>query len=219
MAGTDGWEWPAEPARTFAAWCDSAELHVALKAGWRCRIVDRLLYTDADPLSRWVTGIVKARETATPLAGRAWRNILLTAIGALHGRPHRVTRQVPLHQSHLAGSNRARVEGDWIVWDTDNPSPWPAMSHPEWSAGIWGRQRARLLSGPQQTGALHLTDGTDVVAFRTDALYVTGRQPAWEQADDGRPGRLTYRGGTTSPLPAPGTVRELLTTKQGWHLT
>lgn len=207
------WRYPAQPGEAFYTWADGAELFMAERHGWRFTVLRQLRLTDskANPLGGWADRLVKARDAcALPLAAKACRSILLKTVGTLHGRPHTITKTV--HRSEArAIPDEADVDeyGDQLVYTVQAGQAWPAMCHPEWSAGVWARCRARLLSGPGGTGALHLQAG-EVVAFRTDAVYVTARQPSWEAADDGATGRLQYRGGTTEPLPAPTTTAALL---------
>jgi hypothetical protein len=140
------------------------------------------------------------------------RSLVLHAVGAFAARAHRVTRTVPVER---AGEVPAGVApsildvpgGRLLTWDeTQELSPWALnLSHPEWSAAIWARARVRLLAGPGGVGALALPPGT-VVAFRTDALYVTGaaRELVRTWPDDGRPGRFRVEldSSTTAPWPA-----------------
>ncbi|WP_276615824.1 hypothetical protein [Streptomyces sp. A0592] len=55
-------------------------------------------------------------------------------------------------------------------------------------------------------GALHAPPGS-VVAFRTDAVYLTGPQN-WPY--HGQPGDYLYKGHLAGPVPAPTTEDELL---------
>lgn len=223
-ASQTGWEYPAEPGRTFSGWWDGAEVAIALAHGWAFRFHTALVfnpYTGRGPLDTWAQRLVAVRErlamltrgaageeTPAMLAFNAVRAILLHAIGALHGAPHKATRSLPIEQAGdvPADARDLRVEHDRIVWAEYGGAGWPELSHPEWSAAIWARARARLLHGPLETGALHVPAG-DVLAFRTDALYLAS-DPAW--ADDGRPGRLRRRAVIAGPLARPGSHAELL---------
>ncbi|MCZ9340302.1 hypothetical protein NGM37_21325, partial [Streptomyces sp. TRM76130] len=77
-------------------------------------------------------------------------------------------------------------------------------AHPEWAAAIWSAARAALLTQRHRdddtyAGALHTLPGT-VVAFRTDALYLT--QPHdWPYHH--QPGDYLLRGRLTGPVTAP----------------
>lgn len=211
------WRYPSEPGETFSTWCDGAELAVALAQSWPVTIRERLLFPSLPgkgPLDNWAAKLVKIRdqveaaggaEAALVMAGL--RALLLHGIGAFHGRGHLVTHSLPLDRAAEvpAAAVGARVEGDRVVWGESTGQRWAAMAHPEWSAAIWSRARARLLHGPQATGALHRRG--EVVAFRTDALYLTERQ-RW--TDDARPGRLRLVRYHHGRLPWPASNSELL---------
>ena len=233
--GSRLWEYPAERGRTFSTWCDGAELQIVLRAGWDVRILERLLWADGPgrgPLDTWSQKLVTVRNgleangrnhpdyaDISRLAAYGVRALLLHGIGSFHGRPHTVTqyRRTDDPGTIPAGATNVRLEGDWIVYtvatadtlDTATPdTSWRArLSHPEWSAAIWARARARLVSGPQSTGALNRTAG-EVVGFRTDAIYFTARQ---DWPDDNRPGRMRLkRALTEGPYPWPASGRELV---------
>ena len=73
------------------------------------------------------------------------------------------------------------------------------MSHPEWSAQVWGRARARVLWAP--TAVAHTYAGAltipaaQLVSIYGDAVMTT-REPEWAapRFDDGKPGRLRVKG-------------------------
>lgn len=226
----DGWAYPSEPGETFTTWADGAELHVALAHGWGVEPFEAIVWDGHDgvspPLDAWAKRLVSARDVLvmrtarTPngpglpvpigrMAAAGVRAILLHAVGAFHGARHRVTRSVPIEQAHEvpADARDMRVEGDRVVWAEHQAAAWPELAHPEWSTAIWARARARLLSGPGGTGALHVP-ARDVLAFRTDALYLTGEPPAWP--DDGRAGRLRVVRRVVGSLATPRTHAELL---------
>lgn len=212
MSG-DGWEYPTEGVHE--TWADGAELLVAEKHGWTFDVLERLLLADgkADPLRRWADRLVAAREAvSTDEARSALRSILLHGLGALHGRPSTVTK-VTAADEVPADAELVRVEGDRVVWTAAGATAkWAAMSHPEWTSAVWARARARLLDGPRGVGALHVPR-SDLVAFRTDAIYLAGRRPDWEHADDGKPGRFRLVGHTVGPMAGPTTSAELLRLK------
>lgn len=233
------WSYPHEPGADLETWCDGAELHLAVKHGWALEIRERLLFPNvAKPLDLWADKLTRARralelhrtgagpgfKSGTPdhrhleLAESALRAVLLHGVGAFHGREHLATHMVPLADAHLvpATAIRPRRAGrahEWIVYGEATGQRWPQLAHPEWSACVWGRARARLLSAPRGHGALNRAPGTEVVAFRTDAIYLTGRQSRWEQTDNGRAG--SYRRKRTLPATElgadwPRSNRELL---------
>lgn len=217
VADGDGWEYPT--AGTHDTWADGAELLVAERHGWRFDVVERLLLADpkADPLRKWADRLVGAREAVEHDRARAGlRSILLHGLGAMHGRPSTTTRVTPVEQSDTipAGADVHRVDGDHIVWSPDGAgATWEAMSHPEWTSAVWARARARLLAGPGGVGALSVPRA-QLVAFRTDAIYVTGTQPTWDAADDGRAGRFRLVHHQTGPLPGVTTSAHLLAIKR-----
>lgn len=209
------WSYPHEPGAELETWCDGAELHLATKHGWELEIRERLLFPNvAKPLDLWADKLTRARRAleldreagrdpaVLELTEHALRAVLLHGIGAFHGREHLATRMVPLADAHLVPATairprRAGRRHEWIVYGETTGQRWPQLAHPEWSACVWGRARARLLHAPRGHGALNRAPGTEVVAFRTDAIYLTGRQPAWEHTDNGRAG--SYRRKRTLP--------------------
>lgn len=229
--GRDGWRFPARPGERFDTWCDAAELRLAFRHGWSIDVVSSLTFPRTSAaLRRWASALVDLRARCTvvgsegdysqrvvDLAQRAVRQMLLTAIGAFQGRPHRVTVEAPITDTPPPNMpfERVRIEGDRWQWYEDRPTRWPEFAHPEWCATIWGRGRARLLEGPAgdraghrlHAGCLHLAPGSRVVALRTDAIYVDRWQP-WN--DDGAPGRFRLVRFTHKPISAPRTATELL---------
>lgn len=215
--GARSWAWPT--AGTWDTWAGGAQLQVAARAGWAFQVTERLLLADgkANPMGGWADRIVRAGDSATGLVRKGLRMMLIATIGTLYGQPFTTTKVIPASEvgSVPAGADVRRLGGNRLSVELEAGQAWPAMAHPEWVAGIWDRGRARLLSGPGATGALHL-DGGRIVAFRNDALYVTQRQPAWELADTGRPGQLTYKGGRSDLMPAPADLPGLLTQRTAW---
>jgi hypothetical protein len=220
------WRYPARPGEQFTTWADGAELRLAFREGWEIAILERFLFPRReDPLRTWAEAMIRIRRrilqreapdeiVADVLAGRAVRHMILTTIGAFQGRPHKVTEAAPLESAaaEAAPLARARIEDDWLLWSRDDPARWPGLAHPEWCSTIWGRARARLLEAPTgipdvKAGALHLAPGSRVIAFRTDAIYTTGRQ-AWP--DDGREGRFRLVAQSHGPIPTPRTATALL---------
>lgn len=220
----EGWHYPNAPGSSWETWADGAELLIAERNGWAFQVHERLLFDTATPLDQWSKRFVKLRQVVAhqaavgvvpdavaQLVSAAVRNVLLHAIGAFHGGRHVVTMAAPVSEADQvpAGARNVRLVGDAIVWGEPMPQRWAELAHPEWSAAIWARARARLLAGPRGVGALAVP-ASAVVAFRTDALYVTERQPSWEAADDGGAGRLRPKRVVPGPLPAPRSHVELL---------
>lgn len=235
--GSRLWEYPAERGRTFSTWCDGAELAIVYACGWDVRILERLLFpipegSPRGPLDTWAQKLTSLRvELSTrgvtrpefarvaALVGQAVRALLLHGIGSFHGRPQTHTEYRPVTSTTPIPdrARNARVDSDWLVYelDAEETTSWrAALSHPEWSAAIWSRARARLLSGPGETGALHRAG--EVVGFRTDAIYLTQRQ-TWH--DDGRPGRFRLRRVCdTGPYPWPANGTELVALRNSGRL-
>lgn len=237
-AERDGsWSYPAEPRTTFATWCDGAELRLAYDHGWRVTVLERILFpwppypalsrrsgqtTRRGPLDVWAPRLASLRASAAandPMVANALRMIVLTGIGALHGRGHRTTHVVAIDNAGEVPADVDDVErvDDWLVYTEGerDAARWGAMSHPEWSAAIWGRARARLLDAPgftraDRTGALHVP-AANVLAFRTDAVWLYNHDPGWR--DDGRLGRYRHAAHLEG-VPLPRTARELDTIRK-----
>ena len=223
-----GWRWPRRPGERFDTWADGAELLVAQRHGWHFSVVEALTfptYRGAGPLDQWSKKLRELRETARNLAavgardegvvelvGHAIRAMLLHAIGGFHGTPHRVTRAVPIDEPEKVPAGvHFRLEGSVLAWAEVRPPAWPEMVHPEWSAAIWARARARLVDAPDGAGALHVPF-SEVVGFRTDAVYLTA-PASWP--DDGKAGRYRVKSHVLGPLRAPANQLELLALRDG----
>lgn len=223
-ARDDPWRYPSEPGAQFETWIDGSELKVARDHGWRVDVLDGLAFTTSKlrPLDTWAKHLRAARDACErradvapevrALARGSFRLMLIATIGAMLGAPRTITRALP--RARVAEVPRDAVTkraGDLLIWTETAGSAWPAMSRPEWSACIYGRCRARLLDAPTadratRAGALHVPAG-DVLAMRTDALYLAGAPPAWP--DDGRAGLFTVRADVAGPLDAPRSTDEL----------
>lgn len=217
--GAEGWTWPVS-RKWMRGWVDGAELLVAVRWGWEVRVKRHVCWPrpqGGGPLKAWAATLVEARDHARLFGGRpselaqaGLRAILLTTVGVLHGRAHTHTK---VGDEPEPGAKRARMEGGQWVWQTDArkvEAARPEFAHPEWSAAVWARCRARLLDARgakgERTGALHV-DPASIVAFSLDALYLTD-DPGW--TDDGRVGRLRRRANHEGPMAAPASRAELL---------
>lgn len=236
--GSQLWAYPATPGEEFETWVDGAELHVAHQHAptWadEIRIVERLVWPPHEgkgkgPLDTWADKIKRCRADLqraaehhpriASLAANGARALLLHGVGSFHGRPRALTHFAPVDDKVTRvppNAKNVRLEGDWLIWQTDAAPPEPGswrwqLSHPEWAAKIWARCRARLLAAPLATGALYRTAG-EVVAFRTDAVYMTARQ---EWPDDQRVGHFRLKRAVDGPLPWPMNARELLELRDG----
>ena len=225
------WRYPHDPGEEFTTWVDGAELHLAGRCGWSPLIAEALVwprYTGKGPLASWANALIGLREQlAEPsrvhqLARAAVRNLVLHTIGSLHTSSHTVTRFAPtLQEVPPAFLRVARPEAGQYAYPVELPARWAQMQHPELSAAIWGRVRARLMAGPGRTGALHATGATGattgshrnelgssvVLAFRTDAIYTTHPQN-WP--DDGAAGRFRLKVHHRGPFPTPRTHADLI---------
>ena len=214
-----GWSWPSAPGSTGSTWCDGVELALAIEHGWDVKIRERVYWPERGrPLDAWARRLVELVPTdgppeLRPLVRAGVRAIVLHGIGALHGRGYRVSRSssspidVPRGVDAVYFDDAAGV----YSWSEDRGQRWPELAHPEWTAAVWARARARLLSCPtgagrDRAGMLHVAPSS-LVACRTDAVYMTA-DPGW--SDDGRVGRLSRRYCKRTLAPWPTSHAELL---------
>lgn len=230
--GDRAWDYPHTPGTTFTTWAGGPELYTALTnphQPWHIEILDGLLWKDGKPLDDWSTRLKDSwtqlgaqaelhadptQRTAAHLASRAVRSLLLYGIGSFAQRPRTVTGTTPrTHERDLpADAEIIAFDENTITWQRPTGFARDPHAHPEWAAHIWSSARAALLTQRHRednthAGALHTPPGT-VIAFRTDALYLTQPQN-WPY--HGRPGDYLNKGHLTGPLPAPHTEDELLT--------
>ncbi|MER7973097.1 hypothetical protein ABTX35_29560 [Streptomyces sp. NPDC096080] len=240
--GDRAWHYPAAPGTTFTTWAGGPEIHTALTnpiQPWKIEILDGILWEDGRPLDDWAK---KLKETwtnlsaqahfqgdaqqarAAHLASRAVRSILLYGIGSFAQRPRMVTGTTPrtLERDVPPDGEIIGFDDELITWQKPTGFARDPNAHPEWAAAIWSAARAALLTQRHRdddtyAGALHTPPGT-VVAFRTDALYLT--QPhTWPYHH--QPGDYLLRGRLTGPVPAPTSEEELLALRDAGraHLT
>ncbi|MFF9127966.1 hypothetical protein ACF09J_32720 [Streptomyces sp. NPDC014889] len=230
--GDRAWHYPAAPGATFTTWAGGPEIHAALTnplQPWKIEILDGILWDDGKPLDDWAK---KLKETwtnlsaqahfhgdaqqarAAHLASRAVRSILLYGIGSFAQRPRMVTGTTPrtLERDVPPDAEIIAFDDELITWQKPTGFARDPNAHPEWAAAIWSGARAALLTQRHRdedtyAGALHTPPGT-VIAFRTDALYLTQPQN-WPHHH--QPGDYLLKGHLTGPLPAPTTEEELLT--------
>ncbi|MCQ4044756.1 hypothetical protein ACFOSC_32980 [Streptantibioticus rubrisoli] len=229
--GERAWHYPKSPGTTFTTWAGGPEIYTALTnplTAWKIEILDGILWEDGKPLDDWSKKLkdcwtrltTKAtmhgdenHRTAAHLAARAVRAILLYGIGSFAQRPRTVTGTTPRHLERDVPPDAEIIGFDdhTITWQRPTGFARDPHAHPEWAAGIWSAARAALLSQRMRdddtyVGALHVPAGS-VIAFRTDALYLTAPQN-WPY--HGQPGDYLYKGHLTGPLPAPTTEEDLL---------
>lgn len=222
------WEWPAVPGSTFTSWCSASELAVAVQHGWRCDVIEGFHFDEGKPLNTWKDKIVRIWENETRTAGMppivrtlvrsAARMMILSTVGAFASRSHPITRTVPVTADvKLPEDAPIREVNGMYIWE-ERPARTEWMertSHPEWSAEIWGRCRARLLEAPTGTpgvkaGALHVPPGC-VIGMRTDGITLAG-DPGWP--DDGAPGRFRLKGRMRGAFEWPTSDAELSALKR-----
>ncbi|MEU7640790.1 hypothetical protein AB0C11_32750 [Streptomyces sp. NPDC039016] len=233
--GERAWHYPATPGTTFTTWAGGPEVYTALTnplTPWKIEILDGLLWDDGKPLDDWSKKLKDAWATLTAqaslhgdpnqrhaahLASRAVRALLLYGIGSFAQRPRTVTGTTPrtAERDVPADAEIIGFDDDTITWQRPTGFARDPNAHPEWAASIWSGARAALLSMRMRednthVGALHTPPGT-VVAFRTDAIYVTAPQN-WPY--HGQPGEYLNKGHLTGPIPAPTTEDELLTLRE-----
>lgn len=206
----EGWEYPAEPGRTFETWCDGSEVHAAVSHGWHVDVLERIEWTEGKPLNRWRDKLVDAyNATENPLVRKAIRAMLLFAIGAFASRVHPVSHQLPIHRAGevppTALPNTVSMVDDMVVWQEPGTlSPWQkAMQHPEWSACIWGRTRAAMVRA-----ALH-EPRANLIGFATDALYVAAPGTSFGADNGQKIGALRIKGQLSTPVDMPTTWPEV----------
>lgn len=229
--GDRAWHYPATPGTNFTTWAGGPEIHTALSnpAGpWRIEILDGILFDDGKPLDDWSKKLKDAwasltaqaglngdptQRTAAHLASRAVRAILLYGIGAFAQRPRTVTGTTPrTHERDVPpDAEIIGFDDQTITWQRPTGFTRDPNAHPEWAAHIWSSARAALLSQRHRdddtyAGALHASPGS-VVAFRTDAVYLTQPQ-SWPY--HGQPGDYLNKGHLPGPIAAPTTEDELL---------
>ncbi|MFG2994529.1 hypothetical protein ACGFZK_35410 [Streptomyces sp. NPDC048257] len=230
--GDRAWHYPSTPGTTFTTWAGGPEIYTALAnpiQPWKIEILDGLLFDDGKPLDDWSKKLKEAwsrlaaqaqlhgdpaQRTAAHLASRAVRAILLYGIGSFAQRPRMVTGTTPrtMERDVPTDAEIIAFDHDHITWQRPTGFARDPYAHPEWAAGIWSGARAALLSQRMRAdntfvGALHTQPGS-VVAFRTDALYLTAPQN-WPHHN--QPGDYLNKGHLTGPIPAPTTEDELLT--------
>jgi hypothetical protein len=189
--------WPSRPSKFwYTAYVCSEELRLALDNNWSVQIKERWLFSEGDgqaqdPLRNWISSLRELREGCTDeresadlgrLLRGAIRAICIKAIGSLHRKGRYLIIETPI-------ARIADVPADAeVVWRTDShirwrrPIPLDAnmahFAHPEWSAYIWGRARAKLAKK-----ALELPREA-IIALRSDALALTF-DPDWRGTKPG----------------------------------
>ncbi|MFC8722884.1 hypothetical protein [Kitasatospora sp. NPDC057198] len=204
------WTYPRRPGERFTTWASGSELSLARQWKWRIQVHEGFHFKEGKPLNDWKTNLTELylytenRDDISPdlrrLVQGALRMLVLTSVGAFAARSHPVTKSIPAtRQNRKVPPEDApvRVVGGHYVWtELGERSHWSQLTdHPEWSAEIWARCRARLLEAPTadksvRAGALHVPPGT-VLAMRTDGISLAC-DPGW--TDDGTVGLYRLKG-------------------------
>lgn len=215
--------WPSRPSTYwYTSYCCAEELRLALEQKWPISIKERWLFDAGDtiaqdPLRRWIERLRKLRDDASqegplaPLLRAAIRSLCIKAIGGLHRKGRYQVIETPINRLDLIPDDAE------IVWQSGNSVRWrkpipldPAMAHfahPEWSAYIWGRARARLAKA-----ALQLPREC-IIALRSDAIALTAEEIALydPQLQGTKPGEFRLkRIIDLNGRPLPKTTREYL---------
>lgn len=214
-----GWGYPAEPGRTFTTWASGSEIWLARTQGWHVEMLDGITWKEGKPLdlwrgklvdcwtslNAWGTAAGEGYREAAALAAKMVRSILLFTIGGFHSKGS-ARSGIAASEAEVPATARRADERDGVwQWEGARDQSAPT-SHPEWSAEVYGRMRARLLSGPNGTGALSVP-AESVIAFRSDAMILTV-DTGWANPD-AVPGRFRLKG-SHGPATAPTTEAELL---------
>lgn len=226
------WMYPNRPGATYETWCDAAELHIAQIVGWHLEILEAIALTKGRPLDTFISKMLQARDAAATLdvdeairraVNAALRMILLQAIGAFHSRGR--DRTIVVDSLHDVPPDvditAVQRHGDVYVYriPAAHNERVAAFQHPEYTAQVWGRERARDLylpiaqmRGPggvevNRAGALDIPPDA-IIGINGDALYTT-YVPHWALpvdqggGDDGKTGRMRLQGYLPGPLPTP----------------
>lgn len=244
----DGWYWPNRPGAVGETWVDAAEFHVAARHGWKLDPIESVRFTTrvpgardrdrkvaARPLDTWQKNLSEARaaiasdplmdQTIKTAVSAALRSVLINTIGNFAARGRDQTHIAFDPKEVPATAADVRQQGRAFLWTTKARFDAQAARyyHPELAVQVWGRARARMLSGPMANGmaggALHVPAST-LLGVRGDAIYTT-EVPGWALpverggGDDGRVGRMRLQGYIPGPLKIPGdeTARNRLRAK------
>lgn len=199
--------YPNTPGETFTNWTTANELALALDNGWHIHINERIVwpYEETDLLAMWRRKLVDFRaeieqelDKHYSLVGAlhkdAIRSIVLHTIGSFHKvytfEDH-VTpgEELPLPPNVKPYGTPIRILKG-LSWREAIPlsSFRQPFIHPEWSATVWGRARAKLAEF-----SLRLPY-EDIVSLMTDCVWCASL-PEWvAQEDTEKPGCFRQKG-------------------------
>ena len=211
---TDGEaSFPNEPGYTFTNWAEAHEVALLLDnpqgIPWHVHINERIYWPDtdkiADPFKTLRTKLVELRKNAAnEYHKNAIRAILLHLIGSFHRigtMDEIVTPYDRLDEIEHPYEHRTTLRADGVQWQKIRDFESDYMNsflHPEWSATIYGRARAKLAEF-----ALHLPF-KDVIALRNDAVWSTS---SLELGDPDKPGSFREKGIIHGPIPWPNSTQ------------
>ncbi len=206
----DTTQWPWKPGYAFASACTGAELELAIKHGWVLSVHERLVWPErsSDPAKGWITKLRALRsaedaeaargDPAAALVSMALRRLVLDTIGGWHRVESVEEGFIPAGEPIMlpAGAVPQPREGG-VAW-TRRRAAISEMTHPEWSATVWGRARARLVKEalcfpPEQ-----------IIALRTDALWAAS-EPLYMREVEPQPGSFRVKSSYPRPVRAPRT--------------
>lgn len=221
-----GWTWPRfDPAwnpEYHFGWLSDEEYMLAVKHGWKLEIGERITFAPrdtpgCDPLETWQKKLValwrasklaQPQDEIDPLHAAALRNIVLHTIGACHRRDNKEVVIVPEDEYVFDPAFPPKLLPG-LGYEITRPIPVSAemarYDHPEWSAYVWARQRARLAS------QMLATPFDNLLGCNTDAYYTTRNAGV---VDDGKIGSYRLKGRILSPRPAPQDYNALLALKE-----
>jgi hypothetical protein len=236
-AEEERWQYPHTPRATYETWVDGAELWAMQqyqeRSGitWQIEILERLLFTGQakghGPLHLWAKKLIELREgvpdrvASGQLAPRqgellsaALRSMLLHGIGSFHRGGHAITRWTTDPARVPASAANVRQRESWWLWQEQEQLDRYSQQfeHPEWSAAIWARCRARLLyhrydrEHDYYSGALTLPR-EHIIAFMTDCIYAS-YLPEWARGP-ARIGQFRLKGRVDRPIKTPRSFEEL----------
>jgi hypothetical protein len=175
--------------REGQGWCDAREARLAMQAGWRVEVLERLVMQEGRPLNTWLRRLKRLwqyfdDEGDSETLRDAIRRIMLATPADMFGRGREVAEV------------RTALSGREVEVSVKQARRTERVSHPEWPAAIWARTRYRLakfmLSAPREV----------LLGCNLDCAYTAG-DPGWR--DRGEWGDMRLKGALLMDGPAPRT--------------